>query len=269
MKEKFSLIIPTFNEAQNIEKLCRRLLEVLSECGADSEIIVVDDDSPDGTWQIAQALADREKNIRVIRRINEKCLSTAVIAGWSKAEGDILGVIDGDLQHPPEIIPVMVRKILDDKDVDIVVASRNIHGGGVSRWSLFRRSISWLGQAISYFFLPDILAKIKDPMSGYFILRKTVIQGVPLSPHGYKILLEVLANCNYRRVAEVPYFFRERKRGGSKAGLRQYLISLVYIIQLSLRTGQIYRCIKNVFVGLLYAMAIILIYTLVLRIIKF
>ncbi len=233
MKEKLSLVIPTYNEAGNIENLCLLAAQTLNACSINFEIIIVDDNSPDGTWRIAQELAGKYGYIKAFRRMYERSLGTAVVFGWQNSNGEILGVIDGDLQHPPEILPGMLELISRDNETDIVVASRNIKGGGVSRWSPWRRFISWFATQASLFLIPDKIAKVKDPMSGYFILRREVVQGARLEPMGYKILLEVLAKGNYKKVSEVPYFFQERKKGGSKAGLRQYLTSFIYMLKLS------------------------------------
>lgn len=233
MKTDFSLIIPTYNESQNIAALCRKLTDTLSSTRLNFEIIIVDDDSPDQTWKIAEDLAREDQRIRVIHRTAERGLATAVLAGWAKAEGEILGVIDGDLQHPPEILLSMLAKIRDDSDTDIVVASRHIKGGGVSKWSLGRRLISRSATFLSAILIPKIFKKVKDPMSGYFILHRSVIEGKGLTPIGYKILLEILARGSYRKVTEVPYTFEERKKGGSKAGIRQYFISLLHFLRLS------------------------------------
>lgn len=233
MAIKFSLVVPTYNEAENIEELCRQLISVLDKLKIEFEIIIVDDDSPDGTWRIAQNLAREDKRIKVVYRVSEKGLATAVVSGWSRAEGEILGVIDADFQHPPEVLVSMLRKLMQDDNLDMVVASRYIRGGGVSTWSFWRRFISSTATLISGLFLPKLIKVVKDPMSGYFVLRKRVIDGKNLSPIGYKILLEVLVRGSYRNVLEVPYVFEERKEGGSKAGLKQYFISLVHFIRLS------------------------------------
>lgn len=261
MKEKLSLIIPTFNEADNIIPLCKLLVEILSKEGIFFEIIIVDDDSPDGTWQLAQTFAEREKSIRVIRRMREKGLSTAVITGWAEADGEILGVMDGDLQHSPEVLPTMI-KMFQNKEVDIVVASRNIKGGGVSEWSILRRFISWGGTLVSTFFLPETIRKVKDSMSGFFLLRRQVIQGKLLTPIGYKILLEILAKGYYREIVEVPYIFYERKNGGSKLGLKQYTEFLIHLLRLSTQTREIYRVLRYTFVGAEGAFITILVYWL-------
>jgi len=234
--QKFTLVIPTYNEAANIESLCSLLVETLSGNNVDFEVIVVDDNSPDQTWKIVQALAEKDRRINIIRRINKRGLATAVIEGWKNAKGDILGVMDGDLQQPPEAIPLLLNKLDEAEKTDIVVASRNIKGAMASKRSAWRKFVSWSGTFISNFLLPKLLAQVSDPMSGFFILRKEVIKNKVLTPLGYKILLEVLAKGAYRKVAEVPYVFVERKRGGSKAGIRQYLISFIYLLKLSFQS---------------------------------
>jgi dolichol-phosphate mannosyltransferase len=234
--QKFSLVIPTYNEAANIESLCSLLVEVLSKNNIDFEVIIVDDNSPDQTWRVAQAISENERRINVIRRMHKKGLATAVIAGWKSAKGDILGVMDGDLQQPPETIPFLLSKLSENNQVDIVVASRNIKGAMALRRSAWRSFVSWLGTFMSTLLLPKLLTQVSDPMSGFFILRKDVINNKTLTPLGYKILLEVLAKGRYRKIAEVPYVFAERKKGGSKAGLRQYLLSFFYLLRLRIQS---------------------------------
>ncbi|MCX5700990.1 MAG: polyprenol monophosphomannose synthase [Candidatus Omnitrophica bacterium] len=242
--QRITLVIPTYNEATNIEDLCGLLVEVLSNNEINFEIIIVDDNSPDQTWKIAQAIAKKEKRIKVIRRINKRGLASAVVAGWERASGNILGVMDGDLQQPPEVIPLLINKLNEDVSIDVVVGSRKTKGAGVLRRGLWRRFVSWLGTLISTFLLPGLLAKVSDPMSGFFILRKEVIAGKMLTPLGYKILLEVLAKGTYAKVAEVPYIFQERKRGGSKAGFKEYLLSFVYFLRLSMQTKEGLKIVK-------------------------
>lgn len=254
MNDKLSLVIPTYNEKKNIESLCTRLSDILRGHYCQFEIIIVDDDSPDGTFRLAQSLAERNKSIKVINRIGKKDLSTAVVAGWCLAEGDILGVIDADFQHPPEILLSMIKEISSDKEVDIVIASRNVKGGGVSQYNIWRRLVSRTGIFISRILLPKTLAKVKDPMSGFFILRKTVIKDKVLSPTGYKILIEVLAKGNYNKILEVPYIFQERKEGGSKLNLKEYIKFLIHICKLSFQTKEIFYLIGYVTI-VLFAIA--------------
>jgi len=231
----FSLVIPTYNEAANIEDLCSLVVNVLSKNNIDFEVIIVDDNSPDQTWLIAQKISAKDKRIKVIRRMNKKGLATAVVEGWKNAKGDILGVIDSDLQQPPEAIPFLLDKLNQDESVDIVIASRNIKGAPASKRNIWRRFVSSSGAFICAFLLPK-LPRLSDPMSGFFVLRKEVIHNKALSPWGYKILLEVLVRGDYKKISEAPYVFAERKKGGSKAGIRQYLISFLYFLKLGVQS---------------------------------
>ena len=244
-----SLIIPTYNERQNIVSLIRRATFALYKATDDFEIIIVDDDSPDGTWQVAEDLAKENSHLRVIRRRGEKGLATAVVAGWKAARGEILGVMDGDLQHPPETLPELLKSILTTH-ADIVVASRHVDAGGISDWSLIRRFISWGAASLATLMLPGILRTVRDPMSGYFLIKRSVIESINLKPEGYKILLEVLARGKYQTVVEVPYIFEERKEGGSKLGSKQYLEFFTHLGRLAGETGQIGRFLRFCIVGL-------------------
>lgn len=235
-KPRVSLVIPTYNERGNIEPLVKRICGVLSGTGLPYEIIVVDDDSPDQTWKAARTLTCAYPCLRVVRRINERGLAQAVIRGWREARGELLAVMDGDLQHPPETLALLIKAVAKG-DVDIAVASRNVRGGGVSRWHPFRRGISWLATRAATWTFPATLAAVRDPMSGYFALRRSVIEGCSLQPEGYKILLEVLMRGRYRSVMEIPYLFVERTRGGSKMGLRQYLQFILQLVRLSWGVG--------------------------------
>lgn len=228
---EFSLILPTFNERHNIETLLQRLTELLdAELAGRYELIVVDDDSPDLTWQVADAVANRHPAVRVFRRVGERGLSSAVAAGWAMSRGRILGVIDADLQHPPEHILDLLERIRGG--ADLAVASRHVEGGGVSDWSPSRRLLSRGAQAVGLLILPDVVGRLSDPMSGYFLLRREAIEGVPLSPVGYKILLEVLARGSIQSIAEVGYVFRERDSGESKVTTSQYGQYLRHLVRL-------------------------------------
>lgn len=243
-----SLVIPTYNERENIELAVKRVYGVLRETARPFEIIVVDDDSPDRTWESAEALCRDYPGLRVIRRVKERGLARAVVRGWREARGEILAVMDGDLQHPPETLSLLIKAIQED-GVDIAVASRHVAGGRVSRWNIIRRGVSWSATLMATWVLPGTLHTIRDPMSGYFALRRSVIEGCDLEPEGYKILLEVLGRGEYRRVEEIPYTFTERERGGSKLGPRQYGEFVVHLLRLSWQTGELKRFLKFSAVG--------------------
>jgi len=231
----FSLVVPTFNERPNIRPLLERIEAILKQDPIDFEIILVDDNSPDESWKLAQEIAKEDSHLRVIRREGARGLATAVVAGWKAAKGEILGVIDADLQHPPEFLPDLLKPILRGF-ADISVASRHASGGGVGEWNLLRRFVSRGAAAIAFLMLPRTLRLLRDPMSGFFLIKRSVIDSARLKPKGYKILLEVLAKGNYRRIVEVPYVFEERKDGKSKLGPKQYLEFLMHVGMLAAKS---------------------------------
>ena len=218
---QFSLVIPTYNEGQNILDIVGLLSDLLDEAIPDDyELIVVDDNSPDRTWELAQALKPDYPQLRVMRRVEERGLSSAVIRGWQTARGRVLGAIDADLQHPPEVLPKLLAKI--EQGADLAVASRHVEGGGVSEWSIVRRFLSRGAQVLGLIVLPRVVGRVSDPMSGYFLVRRQAIAGPILNPMGYKILIEVLGRGNVGQIAEVGYVFQERQEGESKVTWKQY-----------------------------------------------
>jgi dolichol-phosphate mannosyltransferase len=243
-----SLVIPTYNERENIGSLLQQAYAVLKETGCSFEVIVVDDDSPDGTWQVVQEMQSAYANLRVLRRLHERGLARAVLRGWQEAQGEILAVMDGDLQHPPETLALLIEA-LEKQGGDIAVASRHVRGGGVSKWNIFRRGISWGATLAASWMLPGTLTTVRDPMSGYFAIHRSVIEGCTLKPEGYKILLEVLARGHYQAVIEVPYTFIERQQGRSKLGLRQYREFITHLLCLSWETEELQRFVKYCLVG--------------------
>jgi len=229
-----SLVIPTFNERQNIAPLVQKLTQLLNnQIPGDYELILVDDNSPDHTWHVGLQLTAIYPQLRVMRRERESGLSSAVIRGWQVAEGEILGVIDADLQHPPEILLQLLSAM--QRGADLALASRHIEGGGVSEWSLIRRTLSRGAQILGLMVLPDVVGRVSDPMSGYFLVRRTAISGPRLNPKGYKILLEVLGRGNVDHIAEVGYVFQERIEGESKVTWRHYLDYLHHLVRLRSR----------------------------------
>jgi dolichol-phosphate mannosyltransferase len=234
----FSLVVPTYQESQNIEKMVVILTGLLDNLlPNDYELVVVDDDSPDRTWAIALALTERYPQLRVMRRQQERGLATAVIRGWQASRGEVLGVIDGDLQHPPEVLGQLLQTIR--QGADLAVASRAVAGGGVSDWSLKRRILSRGAQLLGLVVLPRVLGRVSDPMSGYFLVRRGAIAAQRLNPKGYKILIEVVGRGNIEQIGEVGYVFRERQDGESKVTWRQYQDYLHHLLRLRLSTGRV------------------------------
>lgn len=226
-----SLVLPTFNERENLRELVARVRAVLDErLPGDYEMIVVDDDSPDRTWELAEELAADVPTLRVLRRTDARGLASAVVDGWTMGRGRILGVIDADLQHPPETLAKMLDHVM--ADADLAVASRRAEGGGVGEWSLSRQLLSRGAQALGVAILPEVVGRISDPMSGYFLVRREAVAGARLKPLGYKILIEVIARGAVNRIAEVAYVFNVRQHGESKVSRRQYLDYLRHLWRL-------------------------------------
>lgn len=243
-----SLIIPTYKESGNIISLINKLTALLDNIMPQQyELIVVDDDSPDFTWKIALALTADYPQLKVMRRIEEKGLSTAVIRGWQVARGEILGVIDADLQHPPETLINLWAEI--ERGADLAVASRHVEGGGVSDWSVIRRFLSRGAQTLGLIILPNVIGRVSDPMSGYFLVRRRCLIDCTLSPLGYKILIEVLGRGKIGWIGEVGYVFQERQEGESKVTKTQYIDYIRHLIRLRLSLWQFTRFIRFGIVG--------------------
>ena len=207
-----TIILPTFNEAENIKTIIPALSEVFLKEGIDGEILVVDDNSPDGTAEAAKGLADKHP-VRVHVRKAEKGLSKAVMEGFNLSNGDICIVMDADMSHPVGKIPEMITPILQRK-CDATVGSRYINGGGCENWPVGRKIISRLAG-----FLASGVTTLSDPTSGFMAIRKNIMNGIELDPRGWKIVLEVTTKVN-PRIMEVPIIFKDRKEGESKLGVR-------------------------------------------------
>ncbi len=219
-----SIVVPTYNEAGSVPILADRLHAALG--ARPWELIIVDDGSPDGTADIAAGLAPRIP-VRVVRRAGKAGLASAVVAGFEASSGDVLLVMDADLSHPPEVVPALADAIANG--ADLAVGSRYVSGGGVMDWPLKRRVVSRIACLMG-----NALVPVRDATSGFFALRRPVIDGVRLNPIGFKIGFEVIARGHYKRVVEVPYTFRDRELGSSKFGRREIV---QYVVQL----GQVAR----------------------------
>lgn len=238
-----SLVIPTYNERQNIAALVTQLTQLLERrLPGDYELILVDDHSPDRTWELGLTLAASFPALSVMHRTTERGLSSAVIRGWQVAKGQVLGVIDADLQHPPEILLQLLDQI--DQGANLVLASRHVEGGGVSEWSFIRRTLSRGAQILGLIVLPTVVSRVSDPMSGYFLVQRPAIAGTVLNPKGYKILLEVLGRGNVQTIAEVGYVFQERSQGESKVTWRHYIDYLHHLLRLRSR-GRFEKLLPN------------------------
>jgi dolichol-phosphate mannosyltransferase len=245
---QLSVIIPTYNECANIKRLIAQISDQLDAILPHAyELIVVDDDSPDQTWKIAQKLMVSFPQLKVMRRTEEKGLSTAVIRGWQVAKGEILGVIDGDLQHPPETLIKLWLEIT--KGADLAIASRHVEGGGVSEWSFRRRLLSRGAQTLGLLILPGVVGRVSDPMSGFFLIRRRCLLNCVLSPLGYKILLEVVGKGKVSQIGEVGYIFQERQEGDSKVTHQHYIDYILHLLRLRFTLWPVKRFLRFGVVG--------------------
>lgn len=210
-----SLVVPTYNERDNVVPLLEAIGAAMA--GRGLEVWIVDDDSPDRTWELASDYARSHPEVRVIRRTSERGLSAAVIEGFHRARGDLLAVMDADLSHDPALLPRLVDAVAGG--ADIAVGSRRVPGGGVDNWPWHRRYASDVATALARWWLR---VPLSDPMSGYFVLRRAVFEGVRerLRPRGYKILLEIVCRTGAVKLVELPYVFGDRRQGVSKVSPR-------------------------------------------------
>ncbi len=239
----FSIIVPTYNERENVKKLLNEIENLLE--GEEFEIIVVDDNSPDNTADVVKSLEKRYDNLNLIVRKNKRGLSSAVIDGIRRSKYRKIIVMDADLQHPPSVIPRIVEEL--DK-YDMVIASRYTAGGSVERWNIVRKLISKGANLFAHIMIPKV-RKIKDPMSGFFGFWKDKVDIDKLDPIGYKIMLEILVKGNFKNVIEIPYTFRERFSGESKFKMKTMREYIKHVGTLSRYTGYFRTLFKFIAVG--------------------
>lgn len=225
-KEKLAIIIPTYNEKKNIGEVIRRIEKTLVNFAF--ELIIVDDNSPDGTATVVRQQNEVYGNIKLLERKKKLGLSSAISAGFERADpvSEIFAVMDADMQHPPELLTRMYNEIL--KGNDLVIASRYMNGGIIREWSLQRKIVSRIGNSMAHVLLPKT-RKVNDIMSGYFMLKRNVLDKVKLESIGYKILLEIVVKGKYEFLCEVPVVFEPRKNGNSNLSieeLRNYFVDV-------------------------------------------
>lgn len=232
---KLSIVVPTYQEAGNIQDFLTETCSILDrELPSQYEVIVVDDDSPDGTWLIAAQSHARYPGVRMMRRIGERGLAGAVIRGYQVAMGEILGTINADFQHPPAVLARMIELA---RNADVVVASRFCNGGGTTDWPQDRLLMSRAAFQAGKLFLPNVFSGLSDPLSGLYLFQRTVIEGIKFSPMGFKTLIEVLARGRARRIAECPYEMHSRRSGSSKATIESSLLFLKQLRLLQIETN--------------------------------
>jgi dolichol-phosphate mannosyltransferase len=225
----FSVVVPTYNEAGGIEKLIVTLTEMFRSHGLDGEIIVVDDNSPDGTGAIVDQLAATYP-VRCLHRPGKMGLSSGVIDGWkfARPESVAVGAMDADFSHDANAIPMMVAALAGG-EYGLAIGSRYVAGGGIENWPMKRKITSLVAIALA-----KPLTPVRDITSGFFLVRRSALEGVVLDPIGFKIGLEVIAKAHYGRALEVPYVFTDRIAGTSKLNSGEIFN---YLRQL----GRIYR----------------------------
>lgn len=224
---ELSIIVPTFNEGCNVLQLAERIANSLRDHNS-YEVLFVDD-STDDTELYLQHLTRQYPEFRYVHRTEKRGLASAVMEGFHIAHGHIIVVMDADLQHPPEIIPKMLDTIREGSD--IVVPSRFVRGGGDGGLNWLRKIVSWSARWIARLAIPRA-RPISDPTSGFFAIRRRVIEHVTLQPIGWKILLEVIVRGNYTSMTELPYHFEERSGGFSKLNAREQLNYLRHVLLL-------------------------------------
>ena len=232
MNPQVSIVIPTYNELDNIEALLEELRSVLEGSGIkDYEVIVVDDDSPDGTWRVVERISREDSRVRLIRRVGVRGLGTAIVSGFNEARGDYVVVMDADFQHPPSLVPRLLSAALKS-GASVVVASRYTRGGGVSGWGLLRRIISLGALLLAWILVPESRGT-RDPISGFFLVDRRSVSLKGVRGLGYKVLLEVLALNPGVKVVDVPYVFKPRRAGSSKLGVDDMILYVVQVLTVS------------------------------------
>jgi dolichol-phosphate mannosyltransferase len=221
-----SIIVPTYKEAKNITPLSVQIDQAMKDAGLTYEIIMVDDNSKDGIIEAVGLIKDRY-NIRLKVRESERGLSSAVIAGFGLAKGQIIVVMDADLSHPPFKIPELVIPIMDGK-YDFIIGSRFVKGGSAPHFNWYRKLNAQVSKIIARPF-----TKVSDPMAGFFAFHRRLFKpGLILNPLGFKIGLEMIVKAAPDKIAEIPIQFREREFGESKLSLKEQMHYLIHIKRL-------------------------------------
>jgi len=209
-----SIVIPTYNERVRLGELVAEVFRVFAAHSIDGELVIVDDNSPDGTGALADDLATRHR-IRVLHRAGKLGLGTAVVDGFSVAEGGVLGVMDADLSHPPDALPRLLAA-LDRHRADLVIGSRYVPGGRTKNWPVSRRVMSRFACLLA-----RPITAAKDATSGFFLIRREAVRDVQIAAGGFKICLELLVRGRVESIVEVPYEFVDRAAGESKMSWRE------------------------------------------------
>ena len=234
---KLALVVPTLHEVANIERILQRIRTSLDPLEIPYEIIKVDDDSRDCTAEIVRKIGDSDPRVRLLVRTNARGLGGAVVHGWEHSAAGVVGVIDADLQHPPELLPELWKAM--ESGADLALASRYAEHSSLRDWHPVRYGLSrmatWLTLPIQR---PGI--HVQDPMSGFFLVRRECLRDFRLETQGFKILLEILVKGNIQSVTEVPFAFGLRQAGSSKAGIKEGL-DYLFLLGRLYRAGNVSR----------------------------
>jgi len=230
---KISIVVPTFNEGWNPAVVAETLVNVLHPL--EFELIFVDDSTSKESVEALEHLSREFSCVRYEHREHERSLGTAVVRGFELARGEFIAVMDSDMQHPPELLIDMIAEA--ELGCDIVIPSRFVPGGDDGGLSPSRKLISWVARVLGQAALKRVRS-VTDPTSGFFLLRRSVVENVSLQPIGWKILMEVLVRGNYDRIVEVPYRFQPRIAGSSNMSLREQWNYLKHIFKLILSSSE-------------------------------
>lgn len=209
---KISIIVPTYNEVDNVEDLIVGLRSILGD--ADYQIVVVDDNSPDGTFYAVKQIAERDSHILPLLRQRKAGLASAILHGFRASDGKIIVMMDSDLSHRPQDLIPLLEAV---RESDIVIGSRYVEGGSIFGMSAYRK----LASRVSIWVSRRMLGlPYQDTTSGFAAFRRGVLEYVEpkLEPTGFKLLLEVLVKCPQAQVSEIPITFVNRRIGKSKFG---------------------------------------------------
>lgn len=230
MTPDLTIVVPTYNERERLAELVDAVLAAADHVSLSLELVIVDDNSPDGTGVLADELA-KTRPMQVVRRAGKLGLGTAVVAGFAVARGDVVGVMDADFSHPPSLVPTLYAA-MRETGADVVVGSRYIPGGSTPDWPWSRRLLSRIGCLLA-----RPIAPIRDAASGFFLIRRDLARQVQIQAGGFKICLELLVRGAPDHVVEVPFRFDDRELGESKMSMREaagYLVQLrdLYLLRL-------------------------------------
>jgi dolichol-phosphate mannosyltransferase len=248
---ELTVVVPAYNERPNVSLMVALLRQALDGIGATAvswEVAFVDDNSPDGTAAAARSIGEMDRRVRCIRRIGRRGLAGACLEGILASQAKYVAVLDADLQHDETLLPAMLQMLRDDK-ADLVVASRHLEQGSDAGLSGLRSRISKFASQLAQGLLR---IKLTDPMSGFFMLRRDVVEEIApsLSNQGFKILLDIVTTHRTLRIVELPYVFRERLHGASKLDARIALDFIALLIAKLTKDAVSFRFMMFCFVGL-------------------